>query len=340
MKHQLTWIVISLVMLCSCSSDSENSDVGSDARITMILSVSGQGDNGYNDLITQSIMRFYNHHEVSLSMQHPYSLGEAKELVKRWLALQSDKKELLVLSADYVELADSEIRTLADNQKVLLFEAKANDKRPEGVSTFYIQRYGAAYLSGCIASPHQEATIVAAMPGSNIIEDAIQGFADGYVKGGNRAEVFYLAEDASGYAMADSAYRYTSGLDGQFVFPLAGGSNNGIYKSSRETLFSTILVVGMDVDCGAYSGRIPFSVVVHVDQIVEEYLNEWAQSGKMKRHETYGLESGMVEVVLSDYFAEFSYIWEDYYRDYYYWENALKRYSDEAKEKEVVYENR
>ena len=48
----------------------------------------------------------------------------------------------------------------------------------------------------------------------------------------------------------------------------------------------------------------------------------------------------MVEVVLSDYFAEFSYIWEDYYRDYYYWENALKRYSDEAKEKEVVYENR
>ena len=98
--------------------------MGSDARITMILSVSGQGDNGYNDLITQSIMRFYNHHEVSLSMQHPYSLGEAKELVKRWLALQSDKKELLVLSADYVELADSEIRTLADNQKVLLFEAR------------------------------------------------------------------------------------------------------------------------------------------------------------------------------------------------------------------------
>ena len=162
MKHQLTWIVISLVMLCSCSSDSENSDVGSDARITMILSVSGQGDNGYNDyndLITQGIMRFYNHHEVSLSMQHPYSLGEAKELVKRWLALQSDKKELLVLSADYVELADSEIRTLADNQKVLLFEAKANDKRPEGVSTFYIQRYGAAYLSGCIASPHREAVV-------------------------------------------------------------------------------------------------------------------------------------------------------------------------------------
>lgn len=331
-----------MVMICSCSSesDTENGDVGNDARITMILSISGQGDNGYNDLITQGLMRFYNSSGVSLSMQHPHSMNEAKEMLNRWIDTPSDSKELLVLAADYAELAGSEIHSLAANKKVLLFEAKDNDKLPKGVSTFYIQRYGASYLSGCIASPHWAATIVAAMPGSPTTEDAIQGFADGYAKGGNKAEVYYLAEDASGYAMADSAYRYASSLDDRFVFPLAGGSNSGIYKSSRESLFSTMLVVGMDVDCGAFSGRIPYSMVVHIDRIVESYLTEWHQTGTMKRHQTYGLESGMIEVVLSSYFAEFSYIWVDYYRDYYYWENALKQYTDEAKEKEKAYENK
>lgn len=159
-------------------------------------------------------------------------------------------------------------------------------------------------------------------------------------RGGNKAEVFYLANDVSGYAMADSAYRYASRLDDHFVFPLAGGSNSGIYKSSRESLFSTMLVVGMDVDCGAFSGRIPYSMVVHIDRIIEDYLTEWLQTGSMRRHQTYGLDSGMIEVVLSKYFADFSYIWEDYYRDYYYWENALKQYTDEAKEKEKAYENK
>lgn len=342
MKHRLLWIFASMVMICSCSSESdkEHSDVGNDARITMILSISGQGDNGYNDLITQGLMRFYNSSGVILSMQHPHSMNEAKEMLNRWIDTPSDSQELLVLSADYAELAGSEIHSLADNKKVLLFEAKDNDKLPKGVSTFYIQRYGASYLSGCIASPHWEATIMAAMPGEQPLEDAIQGFADGYAKGGNKAKVFYLANDVSGYAMADSAYRYASRLDDHFVFPLAGGSNSGIYKSSRESLFSTMLVVGMDVDCGAYSGRIPYSMVVHIDRIVEDYLTEWLQTGSMRRHQTYGLDSGMIEVVLSKYFADFSYIWEDYYRDYYYWENALKQYTDEAKEKEKAYENK
>lgn len=47
------------------------------------------------------------------------------------------------------------------------------------------------------------------------------------------------------------------------------------YKSSRDMLFSTMLVAGMDVDCSAFSGRIPFSVVIHIDRIIENYLTDW-----------------------------------------------------------------
>ena len=74
--------------------------------------------------------------------------------------------------------------------------------------------------------------------------------------------------------MPDSAYRWASKMDELFVYPLAGGSNNGIYKSSRDMLFSTMLVAGMDVDCSAFSGRIPFSMVIHIDRIIENYLTD------------------------------------------------------------------
>ena len=112
LKH-LAWIA-SCVVLLSCSSDEDDDfgDVGEKTRITVLMSLGGQGDNGYNDLITEGIMKVSNHQDVELSMIHPCDMDETR------------KKNL-----------------------------------PQGVMGFLIQRYGASYLAGCIASPHREAVV-------------------------------------------------------------------------------------------------------------------------------------------------------------------------------------
>ena len=338
LKH-LAWIASCVVLLsCSSEEDDDFGDVGEKTRITVLSSLGGQGDNGYNDLITEGIMKMSNNQDVELSMVHPCNMDEAVDIFRVWQQTPIEGRSLLLLVGDYENFVDENMPPLDDNKQIILFETKSKNL-PRGVMGFRIQRYGVSYLAGCIASPHRGAVVIAAMPGATSTEDAIRGFTEGYAIQGRQAEVSYLAQDESGYAMPDSAYRWASSMDELFVYPLAGGSNNGIYKSSRDMLFSTMLVAGMDVDCSAFSGRIPFSVVIHIDRIIEQYMTDWIAGKDIPTYRSFGMESGMVEVVLSTLFYKLGYIFEDYYRDTEYWQKAKDQYYEKALRKEKEYEN-
>ena len=138
--------------------------------------------------------------------------------------------------------------------------------------------------------------------------------------------------------MPDEAYRFVDELDEAFVYPLAGGSNNGIYKYSREAKLSLLLVAGMDMDCSDYSTRIPFSVVVHIDEVVYAMLDEWATSRTLPPHTDYTLASdGVIGVDINEYFFDRVWIWRDYYEDSDYWLKVRDKYIEEALEKEREY---
>lgn len=90
-----------------------------------------------------------------------------------------------------------------------------------------------------------------------------------------------------------------------FIFPVAGGSNAGIYRYSREFDDSPFLA-GMDVDQSNLSDKITGSVIKHIDKLVYEYLTEWTQTGTMPERRLYGLESGYADWQLSPlYLYEF-----------------------------------
>ncbi len=341
MKRALYLFILSLAtVLLSCSNSDDNTTNVRDSNLslTIMTSLSGAGDNGYNDKITAGVMRFYESHDVPMSFVSPATKDEARQAFRSWLAANKEKHSLLVLAgSDYKELLKSENITLGKRQKILMFESDAIPN----ISTFRIQRYGASYLAGCMASPHQSATVVAAMPYDPIVNEAIEGFTNGYrfhCNKGGKAEVAYLADDYSGFALPDSAYRLAKTIEQDFIFPLAGGSNNGLYKYSREHSFVTMLVAGMDTDCSPYSKRVPFSVVVHIDKVVEQYLNNWYQGENLPNYQTFGLESGFVDILISPLFYDFTDIWEDYYLDEEYWQNAYNQYKAEAIKKESEYE--
>ncbi len=324
------------VLMASCSED-EGDDGLYRPRLTVITSLNGAGDNGYNDKITAGVMQFYESHDVAMSLIRPTTIDEARSALHAWLAADADVPSLLVLAgSDYEAMMKSEHLTLGQNRKILMFES---DGIP-GICTFRIQRYGASYLAGCMASPHGEATVVAALPGEQTLADGIRGFADGYSahNGGRQAKVAYLADSYSGYAMPDSAYRLAATMEDHFIYPLAGGSNNGLYKYSREHSLVTMLVAGMDADCSAYSDRVPFSVVIRMDEVVERYLSDWYDGRELAERQTFGLESGVVDIVVSPLFYAGIDIWEDYYQDETYWQNACGQYKAEAIRKEAEYE--
>ena len=209
---------ISIILICisaalsSCSSSEDKAVDAKEARLTVITSMSGLGDMGYNDQIMSGIMHFYEANDVSMNLVRPNKTEEAKQTLQKWQAETKDKgKSLLVLAGDeYETLVTTGNLNLSKNQQILLFESKKQNL-PEGVNTFHINRYGASYLAGCMAKEHEAATIVAAMPGDPILEESIQGFTDGYqAHSGNRVELVYLSDNEDGFAKADSAYRVAS----------------------------------------------------------------------------------------------------------------------------------
>ena len=328
-------------LFSSCSSDNESDSlIDNRFHITTVTSINGLGDMGYNDQILSGIMHFYEANDVQMNLVHPKNTEEVKQALKKWQAeTKNHEKSLLVLAESaYESLLTSSNLLLEDNQQILLFETK-NPNLPEGVNSFYISRYGASYLAGCMAKEHEDAKIIAAMPGSAQLKAAIAGFGDAYrTHSQKEAEVIYLAEDETGFNMADKAYQIMGDIYNAFVFPLAGGSNVGIYKFSRETSVYLPLVVGMDTDCSMQSSRIPFSMVVYINKVVEQWLNDWLNGVAIEKHRTYGLESGMIDIVTSPVFYQNLEIWEDYYEDDNYWKNAYQNHKVEAIRKEEAYE--
>jgi basic membrane protein A len=321
-----------IVTLSGCSDDSTSSE--EQPCVTLVCPLGGFGDGGYNDLIMRGVMRSYEKHQMEMSVAYPSDMNEAKSLIAKFCAEQSGKKRLLILAdSNYGDLIDA-ATAVPDNSTILVADAKSSSER-QGVTTFYINRYGAFYLAGKMAAPHQEATVIAAMPGDMRLEEAIAGFRNGY---GKKITTIYLADDTEGYSMPDQAYKLTADIENSFIVPLAGGSNSGVYKYSRERNFYLSLIAGMDSDCQLLSNRVPFSIVINVDSIIEELIGTWYDSGLSKRHYEYGLADGGIEIKLSDVFYNWSYIWEDYYLDDEYWSDAYNKYKAEAIGKEEEYE--
>lgn len=331
--------VVSSMAFTACGGDDDEfSEQAILARITVVTSINGPGDNGYNDQIIAGVMEVANSRGVEVSLVHPATTAEAKSVLNTWKQDGGDKPELLLLAgSDYEELARTDGTGLDSNHTVFLFES-SGENMPQGVKTFRIARYGVSYLAGCMAQGSSSAKIVMAMRGDKTIEEAAEGFTDGYnaYSNGGMLTTDYLSETVSGYAMPENAYRLAKNITTGFIFPLAGGSNSGIYKSTREELLSMLLVAGVDVDCSAYSARVPFSVIIDIKKVVSQYLNDWVDGKEIANSHTFTMADGIADIQMSDTFYNTLDIWEEYYEDEHYWQTLYEQYKDESIKKEEV----
>ena len=336
---RIKFVILSIILFGMCCACSEKSHFDEPRpEITVVLGLNGAGDNGYNDEILAGIMDINETNEISLSMISPASMDDARSALSTWLNKElSGENALLVLAGNEYESLIQDI-TLPQNKSILIFESE-DDNLPNRVSSFMIHRYGVSYLAGCMASEAESASVIAAMRSENYLGDAVNGFVEGFSVGGNKAEVIYLAEDESGYGMPNEGYKIVNRLSYKsFIYPLAGGSNSGMYKATREEEFNMNLIAGMDVDCSNYSTRVPFSVIFNIRKVVHSLLDEWICGNELQAHYSFDLsDDDIVYISLSESFFDNLIAWDDYYFDPDYWTQMCERYKSGAIEKEEEY---
>ena len=296
-------VLLAAGALSSCHHSDEPESASPAPQIVFLFSPGGLGDMSYNDRILEGVQRFkMQHREIDTYVYSPASIAEAEKIFSDWLERpESDIPVLFVLgSSDYEPMAEANLseRDLTPNKSILLFESQKRYK-DDNIHSFQISMFGASYLAGACARECSEKTplILLANNTDSPINIAKDGFEAGYA---SNCGVEYLADDWTGYVSASLAYRKMNdwALDYDFIFPVAGGSNAGIYRYSREFENSPLLA-GMDIDQSNLSNKIIGSVIKHIDQLIYEYLSEWTATGMMPGNAFYGLESGYVDWSLS-----------------------------------------
>lgn len=309
MRYIYILFVIALLMGgCSDEEDSSRENRYASKQVIVLFSPGSIGDMGYNDQVLRGVQQVKKEKDFLLLFSSPSSLEEARRIFEEWLEMDTDDVDcLFVLGGnEYEDMArECLIGGKYPDKKVLLFET-LDTEIP--AYTFCISMYGACYLAGGVAVPFapDHAAVLCGNRNDATVARAAEGFAKGYTDhGGKVVDTYFLADDWTGYAMPDSAYRAVARLAGEYsyLFPLAGGSNLGMYRYSREYP-DDFYMTGMDVDQSGYSSRITCSVVKNIDRLIGYYLDLWLENEPMPHHEIYGLESGYIDVVVSPGYEE------------------------------------
>lgn len=313
--------MVSFLVACSKEESEVQPTPSSQPELLVLFSPEMLGDNGYNDLILRGMLRYVNaHDEVKSLLYMPESMTEAEQVVTAWRDSTCTTRSMLVLAAsDYVDIAKRAFAgaTLDSLKSVLLFESEPIDNLP--LSTFTLSTYGASWLAGVHAGQLASSPLVAlANATDKTLLRCYEGFVDGFrrVHPESVPDTVCLAAGPEGFAMERETYEAMAQWcqSADFIFPIAGGSNNGVYRYLREFPKGRIFTVGMDVDRSMWCDKIIGNVIKKIDVVVENYLEDWTEGLSLPKHRLFGLESQLVEWKVS---VEYETFFGDWCTPYY-----------------------
>ena len=309
MKHRITYpfVIVSffLILLAGCRKEELHID-SDNTKVEVVFSPKGIGDQGYNDKILRGLQKASAQYGFTLAIHIPQEKEQGVQIYNEWLNRTLDEeceRSLFLFSGSEYEYLSDTLTLPEDTRKdVLMFET---DKSVDGIYTFRIGCYAASYLAGATSvldndGQEQKALIIAANPHDRNVKRAVDGYRDGYIAaGGNGCDVLYLSEAPDGgYNMQDEAYRICMEKMGNymFYFSVAGASNKGVYRFSRENVE---FAVGMDDDMSLFSSFISFSVVKHIDRAIIDVVGNVLKNKALPYHQDFTYLSGYEEMIFS-----------------------------------------
>ena len=295
------FILIIIAFLCAaCSKSSDTEELPSDELcVDVLFSTSGLGDSGYNDAILYGVQQASKKYGFKLNFHQPNTVEAGWKCYQEWQndTIDSAKRLFIFASSDYEETLRKNIPSKRKNKDIIFFES---GQPIENVASFRLNMYGASYYVGKLAGRIvNSAASLMANPYDGLITESEKGFRDGFTsENENSYNVFYLSDAKNeGYNMPDSAYRVSYGmfLDYAFVWPLAGGSNSGVFRYTREYPKS-VFTAGVDADMSPYSNCVICSLVKRMDLVLEDYLRSWVKGDRIPEFAVYGLDSNYIQV--------------------------------------------
>lgn len=301
--------LIIIAFLCvACSNDSDTEELSSDKyNVDILFSTSGLGDSGYNDAILYGIQQASKKYNFKLNFHQPKTVEAGWKCYQEWQNETDDdvKRLFIFASSDYEKKLREHIPAKKENMDVLFFESECPI---ENIASFRLNMYGASYYVGKLASRFlNSAATLMANPYDALITESEKGFRAGFTsENNNEYDVFYLANaNNEGYNLPDSAYRISYDMFQRytFVWPLAGGSNSGVFRYTREYTKS-IFTAGVDSDMSSFSNCIICSLVKRMDLVLEDYLHNWIKGEKFPEFVVYGLDTDYIQVDISANYQE------------------------------------
>lgn len=302
--------LLPILLLCAALASCEKNDPEPSIshRIIAITSSDGIGDQGYVDVTVLGYERLYADLDPSAYMHicTPHSREEASGIILDNIDKAGDGVPTLIIcgDSDYEEIVDgirADESLSAGNVSILLFEVNPIAPASNNLNyhSFMISAYGASYDAGqYVAREGFETPLIwLSNPIDKELDNFRDGFSDGYFKvTGRRPEVQYLSDDWRGYTMSEEAYQTMPQISEtyDFIFPVMGGSNLGIYRYLREHPDGPH-VAGMDVDQSRYAGNIVGCVIKHTDRAIVDFVNDWIAGKPLPAHSTFDTSSGYIE---------------------------------------------
>ena len=302
---RLFLLAMATLSLLGCSDNDSEDDAVATNVVEVVFSPSGFGDLGYNDIILTGLEEARKRLGFEVVMHVPASIEDGMAIYNQWARKSAPgERRLFIFATNQYEsaLRQSDVHPSEANSTVLLYETH---KPIDGVYTFRIGMYGAAYLIGAYTALTQKdeadskAAVIAANPSDHNVDGAAQGFRDGFLEaGGADATISYISDkEGDGYNMPDEAYAlcnrlYESGHT--FFFPVAGGSNKSVYQFSRN---QGVYTAGIDGDMSAYSGLMNCSLVKNIGSATNDFIAMWLAHKEIPKHQDFLWDSGYVSVI-------------------------------------------
>lgn len=294
--------------------------------VNILFSPKGLGDLGYNDNTLYGIRRVCKEYGFLLNIHQPTTKEIGWECYKEWQEWDGGGRKKLFIFAgnEYEDLLRQNIPAKDDAESIIMFEV---DKPIENVSCFYLDTYGAAYYAAVATGSYcKSAAVIGANNQDSNIKRIVDGFTQGFleVKPADSLAVVYLSkEKGGGFDDSDYAFKMASviGKTYSLLFPVAGGSNMGVMRYVRDS-FEDVYTIGMDVEMSAYASEVLCSLVKKQDEVLELLISQWMDGKTLPAMTRYGLESGYVDVELSEGYGF-----------------LLKPYTEGLKEKAIKKEN-
>ena len=335
MRKCLSCLLFACILLTGCTKEGDTiyqptpgeEQPVTTPLVTVIYGPNSLGDRSYCDLIYKGVETAAKQYGVRTLQLAPESEEQGLvylETMFRQMESATDTVRRLFITPSPVY--DAYIRK--NNKRLeknpyadLLYLETTTPLEGKG-STFYIDYYGAMYMSGCMVQYGAKGlvSLLLANPYTQTVVEAGEGFQAGFNDTPSfnpysyplRLHIRYLSnEPVGGFTIADStATRIineeeaiqlearTSTPDVTFV-PICGGAMHAFYRASKSRI-AFFNYIGIDGNMNDDKSCCLFSTLKHIDKVMVNYVGLWLK-GSMPKHQILGLADGMTGVEISNH---------------------------------------